>query len=82
MTFRPKGRARLYGCIAAANHGTTIGALFGESRQRQDVAARREVWRKMKDDGFSLSEIGRLTNRDHSTVLHGLRATAAASQSA
>lgn len=73
MTFRPKGRVRLYGCIAAANHGTTIGALFGDSHQRRDTAARREVWRRLKADGFSLAAIGRMTNRDHSTVLYGLR---------
>lgn len=74
MTFRPKGRARLYGCIAAANHGTTIGAVFGDSRQRQDVAARREVWRRLKSDGFGIAAIGRMTNRNHGTVFHGLKA--------
>jgi chromosomal replication initiation ATPase DnaA len=74
MMFRPSGRARLYGCIAAANHGTTLASVFGESRQRPDVKARWEMWRRMRADGLSLSQIARATNRDHTTVLHGLRA--------
>ncbi|HEX8418530.1 MAG TPA: hypothetical protein VF638_00800 [Sphingomonas sp.] len=77
MTFNPKGRARLYGCIAAANHGTIASALWGEDRSRASVLARREVWQRMKADGLSIAAIGRMTNRDHTTVLHGLKAVRA-----
>jgi len=66
-------RVRLYACIAAANHGTTIARVLGESRARRETAARREVWRRLYDDGFSYAVIGRFTDRDHATVMHGLK---------
>ena len=66
-------RVRLYACIAAANHGTSIKRVMGESRTRADVEARWEIMRRLHDDGFSLSQIGRWIKRDHSTVIHGLR---------
>jgi hypothetical protein len=66
-------RVRLYACIAAANHGTTIARVLGESRARRETAARREVWRRLYDDGFSYAAIGRFTDRDHATVMHGLK---------
>ena len=66
-------RVRLYACIAAANHGTTIARVLGESRARRETAARREVWRRLYDDGFSYAAIGRFTDRDHATVIHGLK---------
>ena len=66
-------RVRLYACIAAANHGTTIPRMFGESRAKPDIQARWEVMRRLRDDGFSSTQIGAWTNRDHSTVLHGLK---------
>ena len=66
-------RVRLYACIAAANHGTTIARVLGESRARREAAARCEVWRRLYDDGFSYAAIGRFTDRDHATVMHGLK---------
>ena len=72
MSFKPTGRARLYACIAAANHGTKPACVFGESRLRRDVLARHEMWRRMYADGLSVAAIGRATNRHHSTVLQGL----------
>ena len=67
-------RVRLYACIAAAKQGTTIAAVLGDVRSRPEVTARREVWRRLKADGFGVAAIGRMTNRDHSTIVHGLRA--------
>lgn len=72
MTFKPSGRARLYACIAAANHGTKPACVFGESRLRRDTLARREMWTRMYNDGLSVAAIARATNRHHSTVLLGL----------
>jgi hypothetical protein len=67
------GRVRLYACIAAANHGTTIPGVLGESRHRPDVGARQEVMCRLYDDGFPLAQIGRFLNRDHSTVIHAVK---------
>ena len=72
MTFKPTGRARLYACIEAANHGVTPAQIFGDSRRQHVVSARWAVWRRMEADGLSIAAIGRATNRDHSTVLNGL----------
>lgn len=55
--------------------------LVGESRRKAIAHARQEaMWRlrhRLALDGrprHSLLEIGRVFNRDHTTVLHGLRA--------
>lgn len=65
-------RVRLYACIAAANHGTTIPRVMSQSRYKRDVQARWELWRRLHEDGFSFSRIGRWTGRHHTTVMHGL----------
>lgn len=70
--IRTTGRVRRYACIAAANHKTTLPQVLGESRSRCDVYARREVMRRLHSDGFSYSQIGRLLDRDHSTVMFNL----------
>lgn len=69
---RVTGRVRLYACIAAANHKTTPTRVLSDCRTRRDVYARREVMRRLYDEGFSYSQIGRWLNRDHSTVMFGL----------
>lgn len=65
-------RVRLYACISAANHGSTIGRVLGECCSRPDVKARWEVMRRLREDGFSSTQIGHWLNRDHSSVLHAL----------
>lgn len=69
---RYTGRVRLYACIAAANHGTTLNRVLSESRSRAEVYARREVMHRLHAEGASYSQIGRWLNRDHSTVMVGL----------
>lgn len=66
-------RVRLYAFIAATEHGTTVAAIMGERRDTATVQARWTIWRWLHDDGFSLAQIGRWTNRDHTSVIHGLR---------
>lgn len=70
--MRGSGRVQLYACIAAANHNTIIPLVLGQSRARAEVHARREVMQRLHSDGLSYSEIGRLLNRDHSTVMFNL----------
>lgn len=65
-------RVRLYACIAAANHGTTIQRAMGGSLSKPDVLARKEVMQRLHGDGLSLSQIGRMVNRNHATVMHSL----------
>lgn len=76
--MKPTGRARLYACIAAANHGVTIAQVFGEGRRAPVCRARWEAWERLYRDGLTLAAIGRQFGRDHSSVLHGLRKIGAA----
>ena len=54
----------------AEKHGLTVSDLKSKARARPFVEARRESMNRMRGElGLSASEIGRLHNRDHSTVL-------------
>lgn len=69
-------RVRLYAAIAAANHGTTADLILRRGPpwgSRAANAARRELWKRLRDDGFTLNQIGNWTGRHHTTVYHGLR---------
>jgi len=54
----------------------TVDDLRGPSRRAYIVRARWEAMRMLRDRGLSLSAIGIILNRDHTTVLHALRRTA------
>ena len=47
--------------------------LGGPSKLGLFVRPRHEVMRRARESGFSLSEIGRALNRDHTTVMHGIK---------
>lgn len=56
---------------AAREAGVTVAQILGPQRALAPFR-----WRAMKrahEAGFSLPQIGRAFNRDHTTVLHGLR---------
>jgi hypothetical protein len=55
--------------------GMTMADLRAPSRKRELVEVRRIVAIYLRQRGCSLPEIGRVLNRDHSTVLHLLRTT-------
>ena len=61
----------------------TIGAIYGfseddlqsDSRARDLSHVRQEImWEANKIHGRSFPDIGRVLNRDHTTILHGVRA--------
>ena len=61
----------------AAWHRVTVLALRGEGRSRKLVIARQEAfYRCRRELGRSLPQIGNFFGRDHTTVLHGIRAHA------
>lgn len=73
---RPPGTSRRERQIlaeAAERHGLTVEDLTGLSRKQKVVVARWEVMRALRDLGRSTPRIGQILNRDHSTVIHGLR---------
>jgi hypothetical protein len=65
----------------ARAHGVCLADVCGPSRLRHLVRARQAVMHRLVHvDRFAVSEIGRfLGGRDHTTVLHGVRAHAARS---
>lgn len=58
---------------ACALYGVTKPEIMGASRQRHAVVARYEVMRRMAlEYGACATEIGRLMNRDRTTVAYAL----------
>ena len=59
---------------AAGLHGVRAEALLGRGRTKAVTRARRQAMAEIRDRyGWSLSEIGRLFGRDHTTVMYHLR---------
>lgn len=57
----------------ARQYGLTASDLIGPSRVRSVCIVRWRAMKALRDKGRSLSSIGRLLRRDHTTVIHGLR---------
>lgn len=49
-----------------------VNDILSDSRMRHIVNVRHLYWYLLLQNGFNLSEIGRMNNRTHSTVLHGI----------
>lgn len=59
----------------ASEHGLTTADLYGPRRTRDVAWPRQEaIWRVHQLGKHSLPAIGALFNRDHTTVLHSIRA--------
>ena len=58
----------------AEKHGVSFETMKGDNRRKGVTVARFEVCARLYDEtGMSLPQIGRLLNKDHSTVLHAIR---------
>lgn len=57
----------------ARMHGFTAADLIGPSRARSLCLVRWRAMKELHNRGRSHSMIGRLFNRDHSSVINGLR---------
>jgi len=66
-------RVRQYVDIAAADHGVTSAQIMSRESTAPVCKARWGVMRALRDDGFTLAQIGRWLGRDHTTIMHGLR---------
>lgn len=70
----PHPEARKLIAQFAEKHGTTAETLRGKSRLRPIAYLRQECMAMLKKQTvLTLPEIGRLLNRDHTTVLHGIK---------
>lgn len=53
--------------------GVSLEEMQGRDRRKHIVAARQVCYWQARKSGHSLPEIGRFFNRDHTTVLSGIR---------
>lgn len=59
----------------AADHGFKVKQIQSDKRYKSLVRARQDYcWRARNRTQKSLPEIGRVINRDHTTVMHAIRA--------
>lgn len=65
--------ARRAADLVSGRRGVTFEEIFSQSRRKRIAHARFEVWHLMRKSGFSLTEIGEVFDRDHTSILHGLR---------
>lgn len=56
----------------AEGYGYTAADMLGKSRFKRVVAVRRLCILMLREKGYSTTEIGRVMNRDHSTIVHAL----------
>lgn len=74
---RPDGRPSAASIMAmhARRSGYTVGDFKGKGKHRHLAHARQDCMADIrKRTGYSAPQIGRMFNRDHTTVLHALRA--------
>lgn len=57
----------------AERTGVSPYRIASKSRSRDVIAARGWVFFLLSEDGFSLTQIGRMFHKDHTTILHSLR---------
>lgn len=70
MTPREKIHAAID--VVAQEHGYTVHDIIGKSRFKHLVAVRLLCILMLRERGYSTTEIGRLMDRDHSTIVHAL----------
>ncbi len=78
MTPRERNLAEID--AIAELYGYTAEDILGKSKLKKLVEVRRKcvVW--MRGKGYSTTEIGRIMNRDHTTIVHALQKVAAAAE--
>jgi len=57
----------------ASLYDYTVEDVLGKSKLKALVAVRRRCVVMLRDKGYSTTEIGRIMNRDHSTICHALK---------
>lgn len=71
--LRRPGRAMSVCASVARDYGLTLDDLIGACRIRHIAKARFVCYRLLRNLGLSTPHIGRILDKDHSTVVHGLQ---------
>jgi chromosomal replication initiation ATPase DnaA len=70
VTPREKNLAEV--AAVAADYGYTLDDILGPRRTKHLVSVRLECIKTFRDRGLSTPQIGRILNRDHTTICHAL----------
>ena len=70
MTPREKNLADIN--AIAQEYGYTVDDVLGYSKPKELVKIRRLCVVMLREKGYSTTEIGRIMQRDHSTICHAL----------
>ena len=62
---------------AATAHGVAPHRVAGPDRDRPAAQARQDVYLALREAGWTLPQIGKAMNRDHTTVMSGIAAAQA-----
>jgi hypothetical protein len=54
-------------------YGVTWNEVIGPVRETKYIMPRRAIWWMLRCKGLSTAHIGTLTNRDHTTIINGLK---------
>lgn len=68
-------RERLMRMVAAVadEHGVEPREIMSGSRRKAPSRARQDCWARLRREGLSYPQIGRMFGRDHSTVVYGVQ---------
>ena len=70
----PHAKTMLIIAEVAREHGVTVGAILGPSRGMKETRARWEAIRRVhRERPRPLNQLGKLFNRDHSTIMYALK---------
>lgn len=61
----------------ADHHIVARRSIWSRSRNRRAAHARQDVWLDLHEAGWTLKEIAAPFGRDHTTVMHGIKAARA-----
>ena len=68
----PRGRNLAEIDAIAEIYDYTLADILGKQKNRTLVKVRRKCVVMLRDKGYSTTEIGRIMQRDHSTICHAL----------
>jgi hypothetical protein len=72
--FSGRPSARIVIAKTLVKHNMTFVDVAGQARSKKYIACRHEIYYRLRSElGLSLMQVGRMLNRDHTTILHGFR---------
>ena len=69
----PRGRNFAEIDAIAEMYNYTLADILGKGKTKALVKVRRKCVVMLREKGYSTTEIGRIMNRDHSTIIHSLQ---------